>query len=116
MINSVAFLIGSVLLIFMGLRPLIKALTKTQQAEEPVAALADETEEDPALFAAEGVEQLEAPEMEPSFGFEQQLDEDTENLFGQFKKSPQERLEELASENEEASAQVLRRWLDSEAA
>lgn len=115
MINSIAFLIGSVLLIFMGLRPLIKALTKSPEPEQP-AVLADETEEDPALFAAEGVEQLEAPDMEPSFGFEQELDEDTENLFGQFKKSPQERLEELASENEEASAQVLRRWLDSEAA
>ena len=115
MINSIAFLVGSILLIFMGLRPMIKALTKVPESEEP-AVLADETEEDPALFAADGVEQLEAPEMEPSFGYEQQLDEDTENLFGQFKKSPQERLEELASENEEASAQVLRRWLDSEAA
>ena len=114
-INSIAFLVGSVLLIFMGLRPMIKALTQKPEPAE-TAVLADETEEDPALFAAEGVEQLEAPEVEPSFGFEQQLDEDTENLFGQFKKSPQERLEELASENEEASAQVLRRWLDSEAA
>lgn len=115
LINSVAFLIGSVLLIFLGLRPLIKAISQKPETEEP-EVLTDETVEDPALFAAEGVEQLEAPDMEPSFGFEQQLDADTENLFGQFKKSPQERLEELASENEEASAQVLRRWLDSEAA
>ncbi|MCJ8308773.1 MAG: flagellar M-ring protein FliF [Rhizobiaceae bacterium] len=115
MINSIAFLIGSILLIFMGLRPMIKALTKVPESEE-VAVLADETEEDPALFAADGLDQLEAPDMDASFDFEQQLDEDTENLFGQFKKSPQERLEELASENEETSAQVLRRWLDSEAA
>ena len=115
MINSIAFLIGSILLIFMGLRPMIKALTKVPESEE-VAVLADETEEDPALFAADGLDQLEAPDMDAYFDFEQQLDEDTENLFGQFKKSPQERLEELASENEETSAQVLRRWLDSEAA
>ena len=115
MINSIAFLIGSILLIFMGLRPMIKALTKVPESEE-VAVLADETEEDPALFAADGLDQLEAPDMDAYFDFEQQLDEDTDNLFGQFKKSPQERLEELASENEETSAQVLRRWLDSEAA
>ncbi|MEP0944756.1 MAG: flagellar basal-body MS-ring/collar protein FliF [Rhizobiaceae bacterium] len=113
--NSIAFLIGSVLLIFMGLRPLIKALT-AQPESEATAALTDATEEGPALFAAEGMEQIEAPEMEPSFGLAEQLDADTDNLFGQFKKSPQERLEELASLNEEASAQVLRRWLDSEAA
>ena len=115
-INSIAFLIGSVLLIFMGLRPLISALTKVPEGQAP-AVLADGTEEEGALLPADGVEQIAAPDMEPSFGFEDQLNADTDNLFGQFKKTPQERrLEELASQNEEASAQVLRRWLDSEAA
>jgi flagellar M-ring protein FliF len=114
-INSIAFLIGSILLIFMGLRPLISALTKVPEGQTP-AVLADETSDEGAILAADGVEQIAAPEMEPSFGFEDQLNADTDNLFGQFKKTPQERLEELASQNEEASAQVLRRWLDSEAA
>ncbi len=115
MINSLAFLIGSILLIFMGIRPLINSLTRTSTASAQ-AALAADSQADAALAAPSDLEQIAAPELEPSFGLEDQLDADTDNLFGQFKKSPQERLEEFASQNEEASAQVLRRWLDSEAA
>ncbi len=115
MINSLAFLIGSILLIFLGIRPLINSLTKTQEGAEQ-AALASDVEPDAAMLASGDVDQIAAPDQEPSFGLEDQLDADTDNLFGQFKKSPQERLEELAAQNEEASAQVLRRWLDTEAA
>lgn len=53
---------------------------------------------------------------EPSQVFEQQLNDDTDQLFAQMTQTPQDRLAGITGQDEELSAQVLRRWINAEAA
>ncbi len=115
MINSFAFLIGSILLMFLGIRPLVNAITRAPETRAQ-AALPMSEGGDVALSGPDALGQLASPGGEPSFSMEDQLNADTDNLLAQMKKTPQERLDALTSENEEASAQALRRWIDAEAA
>jgi len=114
MLNSLAFLIGSIILIFAGIRPLIKAMVNAPEDEQQ-KALSAANGNDTDLPPPETYEQLALPEKEPSLAFEDQLDADTDNLLAQMKKSPQERLQLLTDKNEDASVQALRRWIDAEA-
>ena len=53
---------------------------------------------------------------EPSQVLEQQLNADTDQLFAQMTQTPQDRLEGITAQDEELSAQILRRWTNAEAA
>ena len=136
MINALAFIIGAFLLIFVGLRPMVKTLITDAQSNADSEALPEPGTFEASLDAPDGggLEQLAAPDqtgelpmgmeiedsfgpnVEPSDALQAALDEDTESLFAQLKKSPVERLEALADANEETSVNVLRDWIEKEAA
>ena len=136
MINAIAFLIGSLLLIFLGVRPLIRSITNPPEQENATTeALPDGsvTSLEEVLASSDQLDQLPGPlgdelaigpdgeDLNSPFGntegnLQAQLDADTESLFEQMKKTPGERLEILAEQKEEMTAKVLRGWIEKEAA
>lgn len=114
-INSGVFLLVSLLMLFFGIRPLLNTATSR---ERTVADVLEADESPVALGGPDEIDQIAGPEDEfGSFSeFEDGLNADTESLFQQLKKTPEERLTELANENEELSAKILRRWINAEAA
>ncbi len=115
LVNAATFLIVSVLLIFFGIKPLVSAIAKAPSGGESQSLPPAASDETP-LMAPSDVEQLASPQDEPHRAFEAQLEADTEDIFSQMKKTPQQRLEALTEQNAELSAQVLRRWIGAEAA
>lgn len=111
MINAAAYLLALVLVLVLAVRPMIRLVSA-----EPEAQSKSPADNNAALPQPDQPDRLAAPEMEPSLGLEAQLDEDTNQMIATMKKSPQERLEALADEDEELSAHVLRQWINSEAA
>ncbi len=116
MVNSLSYLIGIVLLLLFGVKPLIASLSQNSSTSQEVKQLANPDEGGGELFGPDEIGRLGSPEDEGSFGLETQLNADTDSLFASLAKTPQERLEELAVKDEEASSLVLRRWVGAEAA
>ncbi len=129
-INALAFIIVSVLVLVLGVRPLIRALGGQAEAEMP------QTDN---ILDMPGMDDVALGEM-PSLGdmpglgsevptdvsddgsfqsyssFGPSRDEYLAEVIGQTERSPQERLEIMADHDDARTAQVLRRWIAAEAA
>lgn len=113
-INASAFLAAVIIVLFAGVRPLVRAITAKPESDyEP--ALPPSMPES-ALGAPDNLNRLESPDVAPASEFQAELEEDAEIILSNMKKSPRERLLLLAEENEERSAQVLKRWIGKELA
>ncbi|MGI9357654.1 MAG: flagellar basal-body MS-ring/collar protein FliF [Rhizobiaceae bacterium] len=113
-INALAFLAAVVVVLLAGVRPMIKAITSKPETTAETALLP--TMPEPALEAPDNPDRLASPAANPSSEFQAELEQDTEEMMSNMRKSPKERLVLLAEENEEGSAQVLRRWIGKELA
>lgn len=123
-INALAFVGATLLVIFLGLRPLINVL----RGESPVAAL-------PSGSSSSGLDDLPALEdstLGPSYGSDDiggldglpelpplpssQQSSDQSDLLARMRPSPEERLTMIVDLDEERAASILRRWVRQEAA
>ena len=117
MINSLAFLIGIVLMIFLGVRPIISTLMARPDGAPTNGSDAAMLEGGAEALPAQGeVGQLAAPDMVAESAGVQQVAIADETQAAAVEPTAQERLGTLTDENAEVSAQVLRQWALSEAA
>lgn len=114
-INAAAFIAVSLLVLFLGVKPLIRAITEipaeqTAVSSPGVAAIAEGApgERDLAEIASD--------DMAASLGLPPRIEEETDDLLSRMKQLPKERLEAIVDLDEERSAQVLRNWAFEDAA
>lgn len=120
-INALAFVAATLLVIFLGLRPLINALKN----DSPAGQLANQSNDLPALADASldaafgddddigGFDGL--PEL-PPLPSSPQSSMDQSELLAKMRPSPEERLTMIVDLDEERAASILRRWVRQEAA
>ena len=114
-INALAFIVVSLLVLFLGIKPLIRAINSVpgqqQGLREVGSPAAVESLPDDADLAEIASDDAAAPLKLPP-GIEQE----TDDLLARMKQMPQERLEAIVDLDEERSAQVLRNWAFEDAA
>lgn len=115
LINAIAFVVVSVLVLFLGVKPLIGAVTRLGDGagSSPMpngnmtAGL--DGPDDSGLLEGGGAQSGPIP-------LPAGVEEATADLLARMKQQPQERLESIVDLDEERSAMVLRRWIYDEAA
>lgn len=114
-INALAFVTVALLVLFMGVKPLIRAITEipagsTAVPSPGVAAIAEGAPEERDLA------EIASDDMAASLGLPPGIEEETDDLLSRMKQLPKERLEAIVDLDEERSAQVLRNWAFEDAA
>lgn len=119
-INALAFVAATLLVIFLGLRPLVNALGGTAPA---IAGPGDRNNDIPALedsslgasFEDDDIDGFDGlPELPPLPSAPQSSDQS--ELLAKMRPSPEERLTMIVDLDEERAAAILRRWVRQEAA
>lgn len=115
-INALAFVAVALMVLFLGVKPMIRAITEipTQSASAAGSAVAPFAD-GPAAAAAD-VAEIASDEMAAQLGLPPGIEEETDDLLSRMKQLPQERLEAIVDLDEERSAQVLRNWAFEDAA
>lgn len=115
LINALAFVAVSLLVLFMGVKPLIGAVTGLGENAGPTAL----PDNDP-MTGLDGPGDNDLLEsgggQESPIPLPAGVEEATADLLARMKQQPQERLESIVDLDEERSAMVLRRWIYDEAA
>ncbi len=108
-INALAFVVVSLLVLFLGVKPLIKAINEIPGQQKGMgnvgATAAAESLPGEADMAEIASDDAAAPLKLPPG-----IEEETDDLLSRMKQMPQERLEAIVDLDEERSAQVLRNW------
>ncbi|MEX0346157.1 MAG: flagellar basal-body MS-ring/collar protein FliF [Rhizobiaceae bacterium] len=107
-INALAFIAVALLVLFLGIKPLIRAIGEipppaATQTSENTAAM-DQLEADADLSEIASDDPSAPLRLPPG------IEEETDDLLSRMKQMPQERLEAIVDLDEERSAQVLRNW------
>ncbi|QKV19633.1 flagellar basal-body MS-ring/collar protein FliF [Oricola thermophila] len=125
-INALSFVAATLLIVFLGLRPLVRALsgdgnTATEGAVGDgelgdLPALDDGTLGDSMAASDDGMNLPGLPELPslPSIGVNASAD--PSELLAKMRPSPEERLTMIVDLDEERAAAILRRWVRQEAA
>lgn len=114
-VNAAAFLAVAFLVLFLGVKPLIKAITEVPGGSDRSAGN-DNPAADPTLPASGDLAELGTDGAAAPLQLPAGIEEETENMLSKMKQLPQERLEAIVDLDEERSAQVLRNWAAEAAA
>ncbi|MEM8748814.1 MAG: flagellar basal-body MS-ring/collar protein FliF [Pseudomonadota bacterium] len=116
-INAFAFVIGSLLLALLGIRPLINAVLRTPDTLTGDASILA-NDNAPALDGPKADTQLPAPQSDTSMESAPLNDQSGTGIEAapQEIPAPEERLRDITNRDQEAAARVLKRWVGTEAA
>ena len=126
-INAIAFLVGIILLVVMGIRPLTKSLSlsgnstpalENASSAPPIAAqtAAVAAPDTPAIAAENGNTPLSLPDSSGGTGNNNHSSGDPSEIIAKMRPEPADRLEMIVDLDEARAAAILRRWVTQETA